>query len=151
MLWFRYKSDHHTPLFRGADNGEAETSAPTCNKKTSCDTARVPRMCDFSCATLSVDFLLSSTCSLVESNVSWKNVCSVAVRTCVATIDDRCSAAICRLYNAQALINVRQLQWLEKKMLSTVRDQHYASKVRYKSRQSCDQPDRRAFDALRAL
>ena len=56
-----------------------------------------------------------------------------------------------RLYNAQALINVRQLQWLEKKMLSTVRDQRYASKVRYKSRQSCDQPDRRAFDALRAL
>ena len=71
--------------------------------------------------------------------------------TCVATIDDRCAAAICRLYNAQALINVRQLQWLEKKMLSTVRDQHYASKVRYKSRQSCDQPDRRAFDALRGL
>ena len=35
--WLRYKSSHHTPLFRGADYGKAETSAPTCNKKTSCE------------------------------------------------------------------------------------------------------------------
>ena len=77
--WLRYKSDHHTPLFRGADDGKAETSAPTCNKKTSCDTARVPRMCVFSRATLSVAFLLSSTCSQLEPNVSWKNARSVAL------------------------------------------------------------------------
>ena len=79
MPWLRYKSDHHTPLFRGADDGKAETSAPTCNKKTSCDTARVPRMCVFSRATLSVAFLLSSTCSQLEPNVSWKNARSVAL------------------------------------------------------------------------
>ena len=77
--WLRYKSDHHTSLFRGADDGKAETSAPTCNKKTSCDTARVPRMCVFSRATLSVAFLLSSTCSQLELTVSWKNARSVAL------------------------------------------------------------------------
>ena len=48
MPWLRYKSSHHTLLFCGADDGQAETSAPTCNKKTSCDTAHVPRMCVFS-------------------------------------------------------------------------------------------------------
>ena len=39
-------------------------------------------MCVFSCATLSVDFLLSSTYLQVESNVSWKNVLSVAAVLC---------------------------------------------------------------------
>ena len=79
MLWLRYKSDHHTPLFRGADNGKAETSAPTCNKKTSCGIARVLRMCVFSCATLPVAFLLSSTCSQLELTVSWRKPRSVAL------------------------------------------------------------------------
>ena len=73
------ESDYHTSLFRGADDGKAETSAPTCNTKTSFDTARVPRIYGFSRATLSVAFLLSSTCSQLESNVSWRNACSVAL------------------------------------------------------------------------